>query len=93
MDYKVTEKKLEEIFKIAGKLVKVELNVDNEGKSKGHGTAEYEHPLEAVQAICILFFHCFSVCVFFLISYVLEFKKWNLSQNLLQPIIAYFYCK
>lgn len=55
MDYKVTEKKLEEIFKIAGKLVKVELNVDNEGKSKGHGTAEYEHPLEAVQAICILF--------------------------------------
>lgn len=54
MDYKVTEKKLEEIFKIAGKLVKVELNVDNEGKSKGHGTAEYEHPLEAVQAICIL---------------------------------------
>ncbi|XP_035226754.1 myelin expression factor 2-like [Stegodyphus dumicola] len=51
LDYKVTEKKLEEIFKIAGKLVKVELNVDNEGKSKGHGTAEYEHPLEAVQAI------------------------------------------
>ncbi|GFY48501.1 myelin expression factor 2 [Trichonephila inaurata madagascariensis] len=51
LDYKVTEKKLEEIFKIAGKLAKVELNVDNEGKSKGHGTAEYEHPLEAVQAI------------------------------------------
>ncbi|XP_071043247.1 myelin expression factor 2 isoform X3 [Parasteatoda tepidariorum] len=51
LDYKVTEKKLEEIFKIAGKLVKVELNVDNEGKSKGHGTAEYENPLEAVQAI------------------------------------------
>ncbi|GIY86230.1 myelin expression factor 2 [Caerostris darwini] len=51
LDYKVTEKKLEEIFKIAGKLAKVELNVDHEGKSKGHGTAEYEHPLEAVQAI------------------------------------------
>ncbi|KAG8179745.1 hypothetical protein JTE90_025078 [Oedothorax gibbosus] len=51
LDYKVNGKKLEEIFKIAGKLVKVELNVDNEGKSKGHGTAEYEHPLEAVQAI------------------------------------------
>lgn len=51
LDYKVTEKKLEEIFKIAGKMVKAELNVDNEGKSKGHGTAEYEHPLEAVQSI------------------------------------------
>lgn len=64
MDYKVTEKKLEEIFKIAGKLVKVELNVDNEGKSKGHGTAEYEHPLEAVQAICILFSSLFYWSIF-----------------------------
>lgn len=51
LDFKVTEKKLEEIFKIAGKLTKVDLKVDKEGKNKGHATAEYEHPLEAVQAI------------------------------------------
>jgi len=51
LDYKVGEKKLEEIFKLAGKTMRVRLYTDSTGQSKGHGTVEFEHPVEAVQAI------------------------------------------
>lgn len=51
LDYKVGEKKLEEIFKLAGKTLRVRLYTDSNGQSKGHGTVEFEHPVEAVQAI------------------------------------------
>lgn len=51
LDYKVGEKKLEEIFKLAGKTLRVRLYTDANGQSKGHGTVEFEHPVEAVQAI------------------------------------------
>lgn len=51
LDYKVGEKKLEEIFKLAGKTLRVRLYTDAGGQSKGHGTVEFEHPVEAVQAI------------------------------------------
>ena len=51
LDYKVGEKKLEEIFKLAGKTLRVRLYTDSTGQSKGHGTVEFEHPVEAVQAI------------------------------------------
>ncbi len=55
MDYKVvTPQKLEEVFKLAGRVVKIDLKRDEEGNSKGHGTIEMGHPVEAVQAICIL---------------------------------------
>lgn len=51
LDYKVGEKKLEEIFRLAGKCLRVRLYTDSQGVSKGHGTVEFEHPVEAVQAI------------------------------------------
>ncbi|RWS12702.1 myelin expression factor 2-like protein [Dinothrombium tinctorium] len=51
LDYKVGEKKLEEIFRLAGKVLRVRLYTDANGTSKGHGTVEFEHPVEAVQAI------------------------------------------
>ena len=51
LDYKVGEHKLEEIFKLAGKVTNVKLYTDPTGNSKGHGTVEFEHPVEAVQAI------------------------------------------
>jgi len=51
LDYKVGEKKLEEIFRLAGKVLRVRLYTDANGASKGHGTVEFEHPVEAVQAI------------------------------------------
>ncbi|GLH14167.1 Serine-arginine protein 55 [Gryllus bimaculatus] len=54
LDYKVDEKKLKEVFKLAGKVVNVELSLDKEGKSRGFGVVEYEHPVEAVQAISML---------------------------------------
>jgi RNA-binding proteins (RRM domain) len=65
LDYKVDEKKLKEVFKLAGKVVSAELSLDKEGKSRGFGVVEYEHPVEAVQAICIL---C-SFLVFIVYSY------------------------
>ncbi|XP_067127845.1 myelin expression factor 2 isoform X1 [Centruroides vittatus] len=51
LDYKVTDKKLQDIFKMAGKVISIELKTDKEGKSKGHGIVEFDHPVEAVQAI------------------------------------------
>ena len=32
-----------------------ELKVDKEGKSRGMGIVQFDHPMEAVQAICILY--------------------------------------
>lgn len=51
LDYKVTDKKLQDIFKMAGKVLNIELKTDKDGKSKGHGIIEFDHPVEAVQAI------------------------------------------
>lgn len=51
LDYKVTERKLKDIFVLAGKVVRVKLYCDSDGKSKGFGIVEFEHPVEAVQAI------------------------------------------
>jgi RNA recognition motif-containing protein len=61
LDYKVDEKKLKEVFRLAGKVVSAELSLDKEGKSRGFGVVEYEHPVEAVQAICILFVRFYYV--------------------------------
>ena len=45
------ERKLREVFRLAGRVVTTELNRDKEGKSRGHAVIEYSHPVEAVQAI------------------------------------------
>ena len=45
------ERKLREVFRLAGRVVMVELNRDKDGKSRGHAVIEYDHPVEAVQAI------------------------------------------
>ena len=39
---------------MAGNIINAELKVDKEGKSRGMGIIQFEHPMEAVQAICIL---------------------------------------
>lgn len=54
LDYKVSDRKLRDIFKMAGNVVSCELKVDKEGKSRGMGIVRFEHAMEAVQAICIL---------------------------------------
>ncbi|EEC20166.1 29 kDa ribonucleoprotein B, putative [Ixodes scapularis] len=51
LDYKVTSKKLQEIFRLAGRVINVDLRTDKDGNSKGHGIVEFDHPIEAVQAI------------------------------------------
>ena len=51
MSYTVDEPKLKEVFRLAGKVVSVDLNRDKNGKSRGFGVVEYNHPVEAVQAI------------------------------------------
>ncbi|XP_071864631.1 myelin expression factor 2-like isoform X2 [Bombus fervidus] len=54
LDYTVDEKKLLEVFRLAGKVLHVELAKDKDGKSRGFGTVEYDHPVESVQAISML---------------------------------------
>ncbi|XP_014253942.1 myelin expression factor 2 isoform X2 [Cimex lectularius] len=54
LDYKVDDKKLKEVFRLAGRVISAEISLDKEGKSRGFGVVEYEHPVEAVQAISML---------------------------------------
>lgn len=51
LDFKVDVKKLTQIFKMAGKIMDVEMGTDHEGNSRGFAIIEFEHPVEAVQAI------------------------------------------
>ena len=46
--------KLRDVFRLAGKVTSVEVYVDADGRSRGIGLVEYEHPVEAVQAISML---------------------------------------
>jgi RNA recognition motif-containing protein len=39
------------VFKLAGKVVSVDLSLDKDNQSRGFGVVEFEHPVEAVQAI------------------------------------------
>lgn len=51
LDYKVDSKKLKQVFKLAGKVISVDLSLDKDGNSRGFAVVEYDHPVEAVQAI------------------------------------------
>lgn len=44
-------KKLKQVFKLAGRIVSVDLSSDKDGNSRGFAVVEYDHPVEAVQAI------------------------------------------
>ena len=51
LDYKVDAKKLKQVFKLAGKVTGVDLSLDKDGNSRGFAVVEYDHPVEAIQAI------------------------------------------
>lgn len=51
LDYKVTKKKLDEVFRLAGRITVIDLLEDKDGKSRGMATVQYETALEACQAI------------------------------------------
>lgn len=53
LDYKSTKGKIEEIFRIAGNVIEIDLKTDKDGRSRGMCTVRYEHPMEAVQAIAL----------------------------------------
>lgn len=44
-------KKLKQVFKMAGRVQSVDLALDKDGGSRGFAVVEFEHPVEAVQAI------------------------------------------
>uniref|UniRef100_H2Y7Q7 RRM domain-containing protein n=1 Tax=Ciona savignyi TaxID=51511 RepID=H2Y7Q7_CIOSA len=54
LDYKVTYSKVKEVFQLAGKVVKVDLMLDKDNKSRGMATVTYEDPMSASQAISML---------------------------------------
>lgn len=41
--------KLREVFRLAGHIVHAEVTKDRDGRSRGFGTVEFEHPVESVQ--------------------------------------------
>ena len=49
LDYKVDDHKLREVFRLAGKVICAEVSKDKDGKSRGFGVVEMDHPVEAVQ--------------------------------------------
>nr|XP_055030123.1 myelin expression factor 2 [Misgurnus anguillicaudatus] len=51
LDFKVSWKKLKEVFSMAGTVRRADVKEDKDGKSRGMGTVTFEQPLEAVQAI------------------------------------------
>ncbi|KAG9329101.1 hypothetical protein JZ751_007626, partial [Albula glossodonta] len=55
LDYKVGWKKLKEVFSMAGVVLRAELLEDKDGKSRGMGIVTFDMPIEAVQAVCILY--------------------------------------
>ncbi|CAH1183251.1 unnamed protein product [Phaedon cochleariae] len=54
LEYNVDKKKLKEVFRLAGRVIRVDLPIDKDGKSRGFAIVEYDHPVEAVQAISML---------------------------------------
>ncbi|KAG7482348.1 myelin expression factor 2 isoform X2 [Solea senegalensis] len=51
LDFKVSWKKLKEVFAMAGVVKRADVKEDKDGKSRGMGTVTFDQSLEAVQAI------------------------------------------
>ena len=47
-----------------GRVVRADIAEDNEKKSKGHGTVQFDTPLEAINAVCILLYYKLVIMVF-----------------------------
>jgi RNA recognition motif-containing protein len=51
LDFKCDERKIREVFSLAGRVRDVILKRNKEGQSRGMAVVEYEHPSEAIQAV------------------------------------------
>ncbi|KAJ8965072.1 hypothetical protein NQ314_004473 [Rhamnusium bicolor] len=54
LEYNIDKKKLKEVFRLAGKVLRVDIPLDKDGRSRGFAVVEFDHPVEAVQAISML---------------------------------------
>lgn len=83
------DEKLQEVFKMAGKVVNVDLSKDPDTKkSRGFGVIEFEHPVEAVQAISMLHGQWW---VFDLYLSQIPKKKFTEGLNAAKIILHYFH--
>ncbi|CAF1122027.1 unnamed protein product [Didymodactylos carnosus] len=51
LDFRCDENKVRDVFALAGRIRNVTLKKTKEGTSRGMAIVEYEHPLEAIQAV------------------------------------------
>ncbi len=73
LDYKVDDAKLREVFRLAGQLVNAEVTKDRDGRSRGFGVAEFDHPVESVQVFVLVALRSSEVlCVSFLLTLILK---------------------
>lgn len=51
LDYKISWQKLKDTFRMAGNVLRAEISEDEQKKSKGYGTVQFETAMEALNAI------------------------------------------
>lgn len=51
LDYNVTWQKLKDTFRGAGNVIRADINLDSDNKSKGFGTVQFETATEAINAV------------------------------------------
>ena len=52
LQYDVDDKKVKEVFSLAGDIENIDIRLDSDGKSRGFCTIRFKMELHAVQAIC-----------------------------------------
>ena len=64
---------------MAGTIIDVDMKLDNEQKSRGMCVIRFEHPVEAVQAICILYKFTLLIryCGVLINSFMIAFDRTN----------------
>lgn len=51
LDYNVNWQKLKDTFRVAGNVIRADINLDSDHKSKGFGTVQFETATEAISAV------------------------------------------
>ncbi|XP_023025459.1 uncharacterized protein [Leptinotarsa decemlineata] len=51
LEYNIDKKKLKDVFRLAGRVIHIDIPCDKDGRSRGFAVVEFDHPVEAVQAI------------------------------------------
>ena len=51
------------ILMFSGKVIRADINLDSDHKSKGFGTVQFETATEAINAVCILYMYTNLMCM------------------------------